>query len=136
MTRTARDLIQHIHYLTALFEDGSEICIPGHFADSLYSGVVLFFNGGQLKVRKEAVFQHPLTHFVESVELFLKSQSFACLISFMTARSGMTLRLGHFGHMHKRRNVMLARSISCLRKGLNERGVIPGAYTIKVEAII
>ena len=54
----------------------------------------------------------------------------------MAAGSGMSLWLGHFGDMHKRGNMMLARSISCLRKRFNEGGVIPGAHTIKIEAII
>src|SRR5678816_1914244 len=41
MTRTPRDLIQHIHDLSALVKDRSQVVLPDEFTDSLYRRVVL-----------------------------------------------------------------------------------------------
>ena len=48
MVRSARDLVEHVHHLIALFEDRGEVIVPGGFAESLHSFVVCFFSSGKL----------------------------------------------------------------------------------------
>ena len=84
MRRTAGDLVEHVHHLTALLQDRSEVCLPGEFADSLHSGVVLFFNGDQLRVRgNDALLDDPLAHLADAVKFLLPLEPLRRFVSFM-----------------------------------------------------
>src|SRR5258705_1572871 len=112
MGRTTRNLIEHVHDLSALVKDRSKVRLPGEFADSLYSRVVLLFNGDQFRVRCDAVFNDPLAQLADAVKFLLELEPLRCLISFVTSRGGMSLRLGHIRDMYQRGDVILARDLS------------------------
>src|SRR5688572_13268997 len=120
--------------MTALFEYWSEICVPGEFADPLYSGVIVFFHVDQFCFRNEAVFDDPFAHLPDTVKFLLEPEPLGSLISFVTARCRMSLRLSHLGDMHQSRDMMLARYLCRGRIRFEQRGIIPAAHLIEIIA--
>src|SRR5687767_1056235 len=122
--------------MTALLKERSQVSLPGELANALHSGMVLFFNGDQLRLRNDAVLYHPLAHFSQAVKFLLELESLRTLVSLVTARRGMSLRLGNLGDMHQLRDMILARDFHSGRVGFEQRGIVPAADLIEIVAAL
>src|SRR5919197_2101546 len=109
MLRASRDFVQHIHDLSAFFEDGSQVILPGKFTDPFYSLIILLLHDNQFGLRCDMAFEDPLTQLANTVKFFFKFEAFGSLVSFVTARGGMALRLSDIGDMDEGRDMVLTR---------------------------
>ena len=105
-------------------------------ANALHKRLILLFKGNQLYFRGNTFFNHPFTHFTNAVIFLLPLKTFRRFVSFVAARRGMSLRLGHLIDMHKRRNMKLACDLRCVLIGFEQDRIIPAAYLEELVAAL